>query len=180
MQGKVTSVSRSPVHGFSKDVVEQIQVLAGLGVEGDAHAGVTVRHRYRVRKNPAALNLCQLHLLQGELFAELAAKGFRLEPGELGENVTTEGIDLLTLPVGAVLHLGEAATVEITGLREPCVQMNGLRPGLMKACLARSAGGGLIRKAGVMGIATGSGPVSAGDAIRVTLPPQPWRTMGPV
>lgn len=180
MQGTVVSVSRSPVHGFSKDVVSQIDLIAGLGVEGDAHAGVTVRHRYRVRKDPKALNLCQVHLLQEGLFAELAGLGIPLGPGEMGENITTRGIDLLTLPVGALIHLGDAAIVEITGLREPCKQMNGLRPGLMKACLGRDAKGAVVRKAGVMGVARAGGAVRANDTIRVILPPHPWRSMGPV
>jgi MOSC domain-containing protein YiiM len=168
---RVLSVSLSPVHGFSKAVASEIALLAGLGVEGDAHAGVTVRHRYRVRKDPAAPNLCQVHLLQAELFGELAEKGIAVAAGEMGENVTTLGIDLLGLPRGTRLRLGESAVVEVTGLREPCAQMNGLRPGLMKACLARAADGALVRKAGIMGIVLTGGVVRAGDRIAVELPP---------
>ncbi len=180
MQPQVVSVSRSPMHSFSKDVLDEIEIQAGLGVAGDAHAGFTVRHRYRVRQDPTAPNLCQVHLLQEELFAELATDGISLAAGELGENVTTRGLDLLKLPVGTVLHLGNAATVTITGLREPCKQMNALRPGLMNACRARTADGTLLRKAGVMSVATASGPVRSGDLIRVVLPARPWLTMGPV
>jgi MOSC domain-containing protein YiiM len=168
---RVLSVSLSPVHGFSKAVASEIALLAGLGVEGDAHAVVTVRHRYRVRKDPAAPNLCQVHLLQAELFGELAEKGIAVAAGEMGENVTTLGIDLLGLPRGTRLRLGESAVVEVTGLREPCAQMNGLRPGLMKACLARAADGALVRKAGIMGIVLTGGVVRAGDRIAVELPP---------
>lgn len=180
MTGYVVSVSRSAVHGFSKECVGEIRILAGLGVEGDAHAGVTVQHLYRLRKTPGALNLCQVHLLGEELFAELRSGGIEVAPGEMGENVTVRGIDLLGLPVGARVRLGEEAEVEITGLREPCSQMNHLRKGLMKACLARDAEGGRVRKAGVMGVAAGSGLVRVGDAVTVVLPERPWRRMGPV
>lgn len=180
MQGTVISVSRSAVHEFSKDVMQEIEIVAGHGVLGDAHAGARVQHLYRVRKNPNAPNLCQVHLLQEQIFAELAATGISVSPGQMGENIVVRGLDLLSLPVGATLHLGEQAHVEVTGLREPCSQMNGLRPGLMKACLARDASGGKLRKAGIMGIATATGTVRAGDTVRVSLPPKPWRTMGPV
>jgi MOSC domain-containing protein YiiM len=171
MSATVISVSLSPTHTFSKTVAPEITLLTGLGVQGDAHAGVTVRHRYRVRKDPTAPNLCQVHLLHAELFTELAAKHIALNPGEMGENITTCGIDLLALPRGTHLRLGDSAIVEITGLREPCNQMNALHPELMKACLARAADGALIRKAGIMGIVRAGGVVRPGDAIAVTLPP---------
>ena len=161
MEGKVISVSRSPRHSFSKEVCGTIKILAGLGVEGDAHAGVTVKHRYLVRKDPTAPNLCQVHLLQAELFAELQANGLQIAAGEMGENVTTTGLDLLALPLGTRLHLGPQAVVEVTGLRTPCTQMDGLRPGLMKACLGRSADGELVRKAGIMSVALVGGEVAA-------------------
>ncbi len=170
MNAKVASVSLSPKHGFSKPVAQELTLLAGLGVAGDAHAGVTVRHRYRVRKDPAAPNLCQVHLLHEELFAELAAKGIAVKAGEMGENITTSGIDLLALPRGTRLHLGETAIVEVTGLRDPCSLMNGLQPGLMKACLARAADGALVRKAGIMSIVLAGGVVRAADGIAVVLP----------
>jgi len=180
MEGKIVSVSRSPAHRFSKERCGTIHILAGLGVEGDAHAGVKVKHRYLVRKNPNAPNLCQVHLLHTELFEELRAKGIEIAPGEMGENVTTAGLDLLSLPLGAKLHLGPHAVVEATGLRTPCVQMDQLRPGLMKACMDRAADGSLVRKAGIMGIALASGEVRMGDAIEVEFPAGKWVKLGPV
>ncbi len=171
--GLVQAVARSGVHGFSKDVMGEIRLIAGLGVDGDAHAGVTVRHRYLVKKDPAAANLCQVHLLQAELFADLA--DFALKAGDLGENVTTCGVDLLRLVVGCRVRLGSEAVVEVTGLRTPCVQMNRFKAGLMKACMP-----GGLRRAGVMGVVVTGGVVRAGDEVRVEWPEQPWRKMGPV
>ena len=176
---KVISVSRSATHSFSKPVAEQIEIEAGLGVAGDAHAGVKVKHRYLVRKTPNAPNLCQVHLLQAELFAELAGKGIALGPGEMGENITTEGLDLLGLPLGTRLHLGATAVVQVTGLRQPCKLMDGLQPGLMQACLTRR-GGKVERKAGIMAVALVSGVVRAGDGITVELPQGPPLPLGPV
>jgi MOSC domain-containing protein YiiM len=158
------------VHGFSKQVAAEVVLLAGLGVEGDAHAGATVRHRYRVRQDPTAPNLCQVHLLQEELFAELRGKGIDMAPGEMGENITTRGLDLLRLPRGTRLLLGASAIVEVTGLRDPCNQMNGLRPGLMKACIARDASGAVVRKSGIMAVVIAGGVVRAGDGIACELP----------
>ena len=169
MSGTVISVSLSPAHSFSKMVAPEITLLAGLGIAGDAHAGVTVRHRYLVRQDPTAPNLCQVHLLHAELLGELAGKGFDIEPGQMGENVTTSGIDLLGLPRGTRLHLGVEAVVEVTGLRDPCQQMNGLRAGLMKACVDFKDGK-LVRKAGIMGIVIAGGVVRAGDSIEARLP----------
>ena len=170
MSATVLSVSLSPTHSFSKVVAPEITLVAELGVQGDAHAGVTVRHRYRVRKDPTAPNLCQVHLIHAELFSELAEKGIAVAPAEMGENVTTTGIDLLGLPRGTRLHLGESAIVEVTGLRDPCSQMNDLQPGLMKACLARDLNGGLVCKAGIMGIVVAGGVVRPGDHIVAELP----------
>lgn len=180
MSAIVVSVGRSATHSFSKPVVEEILILAGLGVEGDAHAGVRVRHRYRVRKDPQAMNLCQVHLLQSELFPDLAAAGIDLAAGQMGENIATSGVDLLGLPLGTRLHLGDSAVVEVTGLREPCKQMNGLRPGLMKACLVRDPGGRVQRKAGIMSVALVGGTVRAGDSITIVLPHGEPRPLGPV
>lgn len=180
MQGKVISVSRSATHSFSKEPLGSINILAGLGVEGDAHAGVTVKHRYLVRKNPKAPNLCQVHLLHAELLEELRAEGIELAPGEMGENVTTAGIDLLSLPLGTKLHLGPQAVVEVTGLRTPCSQMDKLRPGLMKACLDRAADGSVVRKAGIMAVALAEGLVRGGDSIAAELPEGNWVRLGPV
>ena len=175
----MVSVSRSAVHGFSKGVQPEIVLLDGLGVEGDAHAGVTVRHRYMVRKHPTAANLCQVHLIHAELFEELATQGFAVAAGEMGENVTTCGVDLLGMGRGTRLHLGSSAVVEVTGLREPCSQINGLQAGLMKACIAREAGGRVIRKAGIMGIVVAGGTVRSGDAIGVEAAAT-WVALGPV
>lgn len=180
MNALVVSVSLSPTHGFSKQVMDEIAIVAGLGVDGDAHAGVTVRHRYRVKRDPTAPNLCQVHLLPSELFEELESSGLEVRAGAMGENITTRGLDIAALGVGTRLHLGESAVVEVTGLREPCSQMNGLRPGLMKACLGRGADGTVVRKAGIMGIAVASGVVRAGDSIRVEGPAGPHRAMGTV
>jgi hypothetical protein len=169
----VMAVCRDGGHRFSKPVVTEITLLAGLGVDGDAHAGVTVRHRSRVAVDPTQPNLRQVHLIHAELHDELRAKGFLVEPGQLGENVTTRGLDLLTLPRGTVLRLGPRAVVEVTGLRNPCNQINDFRPGLLKAVLDRDAAGRLIRKAGIMGIVRHGGALRAGDRIGVDLPVGP-------
>ena len=180
MNGVVAAVSRSEAHTMSKPVRESIRLVAGLGVDGDAHQGVTVKHRSRVRRDPTAPNLRQVHLIHAELHEELAAGGFEISPGQLGENVTTRGIDLLGLPAGARLHLGDTAVVEVTGLRNPCTQLDGIQQGLMAATLARAENGGLVRKAGVMGIVVAGGEVHGGDGIRVELPPEPHRPLEPV
>jgi MOSC domain-containing protein YiiM len=180
MAGRVVAVARNARHRFSKPVCAEIVLLEGLGVEGDAHAGATVRHRSRVARDPSQPNLRQVHLMHAELFAELAGQGFAVAAGDMGENVTTEGIDLLGLPVGALLRLGDEAVIEITGLRNPCVQLDRFRPGLMAATLGRDAAGGVVRKAGVMAVVRTDGVVRPGDAIAVTLPAPPHRKMGPV
>jgi MOSC domain-containing protein YiiM len=145
-------------------------LLLGLGVEGDAHAGETVQHRSRLKRTPGAPNLRQVHLVHAELHEELAAAGFAVAPGDMGENVTTRGLDVLALPAGARLRLGDAAVVEVAGLRNPCAQLDNLQPGLMAACLGRDSAGGLVRKAGVMAIVVAGGEVRPGDAIAVELP----------
>ena len=165
---------------MSKPATDSIRLLAGLGVEGDAHAGTTVKHRSRVAKDPLAPNLRQVHLLQSELFDEVARQGFTVKPGELGENITTAGIDLLSLPRGTVVKLGASASVEITGLRNPCTQIDGLQQGLMEAVLERSPERGLIRKAGIMSIVITGGEIRPGDSITITLPPQPHEPLKPV
>lgn len=179
-QGQVTAVSRSGAHTMSKPNNGRITLLAGLGVEGDAHLGVCVKHRSRVARDPTVPNLRQVHLIHAELHDELRAAGYDLAPGEMGENITTRGVDLLGLPVGAKLRLGADAVVEITGLRNPCYQLDGLRPGLMAATLDRDAAGNLVRKAGIMGIVLAGGEVRPGDRIAVELPPPPHQALGPV
>jgi MOSC domain-containing protein YiiM len=180
MEGTVEAVSLSAAHTFGKPNRDAVRLLAGLGVEGDAHLGVTVKHRSRVARDPTQPNLRQVHLIHAELHDELGAAGFVVKPGEMGENVTTRGIDLLALPVGARLHLGAAAVVEVTGLRNPCVQLDRFQPGLMAAVLDRDEHGGLVRKAGVMGIVVAGGDVRPGDRVRVELPPGPHRPLEPV
>jgi len=162
---------------MSKEAVTEITLLAGLGVEGDCHLGETVQHRSRVARDPTAPNLRQVHLIHAELLDELAEAGFDVWPGVLGENVTTRGIDLLGLPTGARLTLGGTAQVEITGLRNPCTQLDGIAPGLMAATLDRDPDGTLVRKAGVMAIVARPGSVRAGDPIAVSLPRKPFHCL---
>jgi MOSC domain-containing protein YiiM len=175
----VTAVSRSATHALSKPNQDSIRLLSGLGVEGDAHLGETVQHRSRVARDPSQPNLRQVHLIHAELHDELRAAGFAVSAGQMGENITTRGLDLLGLPTGTRLHLG-AAVLEVTGLRNPCVQLDGIQPGLMAATLGRDAEGKLLRKAGVMGIVLVGGAVRPGDPIRVELPPPPHRALAPV
>jgi hypothetical protein len=167
MSARVVAVSLSGSHTMSKPNCERIRLLEGLGVDGDAHMGTTVKHRSRVARDPSQANLRQVHLIHAELFDELRAKGFDVVAGMMGENISTRGVDLLGLPTGARLHIGASAVVEVTGLRNPCYQLDGLQKGLMEAVLERDPGRGLIRKAGVMGIVIAGGEVSVGDAIRV-------------
>lgn len=167
-------------HHISKQGVSSIRLLAGHGVEGDAHMGKTVKHRSRVLKDPSQRNLRQVHLIHAELHDELAEKGFEIAPGEMGENITTRNVDLLGLPTGARLRIGEQAVVEVTGLRNPCDQLNGLRPGLMAATLEKDANVGLIRKAGVMAIVLEGGEISPGDHISIQFPAPPHMPLTPV
>jgi MOSC domain-containing protein YiiM len=177
MGGLVTVVSRSLAHTFGKRNEGSILLVAGLGVEGDAHAGETVKHRSRVAVDPIQPNLRQVHLIHAELHDELRDAGFDVSAGQMGENVTTRGVDLLGLPTGALLYLGESAVVEVTGLRNPCKQLDGFRPGLMEAVLDRDEDGNLLRKAGVMGVVLSGGEVRPGDSIRVELPTGPHRPL---
>src|SRR5262249_43987168 len=158
-------------------MADKIRLVAGIGVEGDAHAGATVKHLSRILKFGNAPNLRQVHLMHAELFDELRAAGFEVWAGRMGENVTTRGVDLLGLPTGTKLHLGLEAVVEVTGLRNPCCQLNKLEPGLMAATLARDVAGNLVRKAGIMGIVLNGGEVGEGDTIAVELPPEPHRAL---
>jgi MOSC domain-containing protein YiiM len=178
--GSVAAVSLRSGHHFSKTPSLEIRLLRGLGVAGDGHLGETVQHRSRVRKDPTQPNLRQVHLIHAELFDELRAKGYIVKPGDLGENVTTSGIDLLALPAGTLLYLGASAIVEITGLRNPCIQLDTFQKGLMAATLDRDAGGNLIRKAGIMSIVIAEGDVRPRDSISVELPAAPHRRLLPV
>ena len=177
VSGTVVAVSRSAAHTFSKPVQERIQLLAGLGVEGDAHMGETVKHRSRAARDPDLPNRRQVHLIHAELHEELRAAGFEVSAGQMGENITTRGIDLLGLPTGARLHIGDTAVVEVTGLRNPCKQLDDFQQGLMAAVLDRDEQGQLIRKAGVMGIVVSGGEVKPGDPIVLELPPGPHQPL---
>lgn len=170
---RVIAVHRSASHTFSKNTVASITLVAGLGVDGDAHAGGTVRHRSRVAGDPTQPNLRQVHLVAAETLAALTAQGFDVAPGAIGENITTAGVDLLALPTGALLRLGPDALVAITGLRNPCRQLDGFAPGLMGALIDRDASGDARYRAGVMAVVVQGGVVPADAPITVGLPPQP-------
>jgi MOSC domain-containing protein YiiM len=180
MTARVVAVARSPRHAFSKPVELAITLVAGLGVEGDAHMGVTVKHRSRVRADPTQPNLRQVHLIQHELIDQLRSRGFDVAPGVMGENVTTVGLDLLALPRGTRLRLGPDAVIEVTGLRNPCVQLDRYQGGLMGAVLERGPDGALIRKAGVMAVVMAGGLVTAGDTIGVEFPSEAHDPLAPV
>jgi MOSC domain-containing protein YiiM len=170
MQGSVIAVSVSATHTMRKANTARIELVEGLGIQGDAHMGETVKHRSRVSRDPSQPNLRQVHLIHAELLDELTGAGFEVEPGRMGENITTRGLDLLALPAGTKLRIGERAIIEVTGLRNPCLQLNGIAPGLMNAVLDRDTEGNVIRKAGVMGIVIAGGNVKPGDSILVELP----------
>jgi MOSC domain-containing protein YiiM len=176
----VEAVSNGKSHGIGKENADAIRLVRGFGVEGDVHAGQTVKHRSRVRKDPTQPNLRQVHLIHAELHEELAGRGFEVAPGQMGENVTTSGVELLALPTGARLRLGDEAVVEVKGLRNPCKQLDEIAPGLMKAVLDRNADGELVRKSGVMGVVLEGGEVRPGDPIQVELPAEPHVRLEPV
>ena len=176
----VVAVARDSDHRFSKPVVEEITLVENWGVDGDAHAGTTVQHRSRVARDPSQPNLRQVHLLHAEVFDEVAAEGFQVAPGEMGENVTTRGLDLLALPTDALLHIGDDACVRVTGLRNPCQQINGFEPGLLRAVLGRAEDGTVVRKGGVMSVVVRGGVIRPGDVIRVELPAGEQHPLSPV
>lgn len=177
MDGVVVAVSRSETHTFSKLNQASIELLTGLGVEDDSHLGKTVKHRSRVAVDPTQPNLRQVHLIHSELHEELQAAGFVVSAGQMGENITTRGIDLLSLPTNTKLYIGNTAVIELTGLRNPCAQLDRFQSGLMAAVLGRDEQGKLIRKAGVMGIVVVGGKVNPGDSICIELPPQPHQPL---
>jgi MOSC domain-containing protein YiiM len=180
MAGVIVAVSRSGKYTFSKPNQGSVRLLAGLGVEGDVHMGEKVKHRFRVFKDPTQPNLRQVHLIQAELHDELCASGFDVSAGQMGENITTRGIDLLGLPTGTRLQLGNEAVVEVTGLRNPCEQLDNFQEGLLKACLAMDEDGNVIRKAGIMSIVLIGGDVFPGDSVHVEYPPKPYQPLQPV
>ncbi|MFF9090596.1 MOSC domain-containing protein [Streptomyces sp. NPDC014991] len=177
MSGTVTAVSSNGEYSFTKPNRDSITLLAGLGVEGDVHAGVTVKHRSRVAQDPTQPNLRQVHLIHEELFAEVGTEGFQVAPGDLGENITTSGIDLLGLPVGTLLRVGDEAVLEVTGLRNPCRQIDRFQDGLLKRVVGRDEAGHVVLKAGIMSVVREGGAVRPGDAIRVELPSGPHRRL---
>lgn len=177
MSGRVTTVSSNGEYSFTKPNRDSVRLLAGLGVEGDVHAGVTVKHRSRVAQDPTRPNLRQVHLIHEELFAEVGEEGFKVTPGELGENITTRGIDLLGLPVGTLLYIGDSAVLEVTGLRNPCLQIDNFQDGLLKQVVGRDEAGNIVRKAGIMSIVREGGVVRPGDTIEMELPSGPHRPL---
>jgi MOSC domain-containing protein YiiM len=177
MTGVVTAVSSNGAYSFTKPNRDSIRVLAGLGVEGDVHAGVTVKHRSRMAQDPTQPNLRQVHLIHEELFTEVGADGFEVAPGELGENITTRGLDLLGLPVGTLLRIGDSAVLEVTGLRNPCRQIDRFQDGLLKQVVGRDEHGNVVRKAGIMSVVKEGGVVRPGDTIDVRLPEGPHRPL---
>ncbi len=180
MSGTVTAVSSNGEYSFTKPNRASIMLLAGLGVEGDVHAGVTVKHRSRVAQDPTQPNLRQVHLIHEELFTEIGEEGFNVAPGELGENITTSGIDLLGLRVGTLLRIGDEAIVEITGLRNPCLQIDNFQDGLLKKVVGRDEAGNIVRKAGIMSVVQVGGVVRPGDTITVEFPDEPHRPLNRV
>ncbi|WP_399884247.1 MOSC domain-containing protein [Streptomyces sp. BBFR51] len=177
MSARVTAVSSNGEYSFTKPNRDSITLLAGLGVEGDVHAGVTVKHRSRVAQDPTQPNLRQVHLIHAELFAEVGDAGFPVAPGELGENITTRGIDLLALPVGTLLRIGDEAVLEVTGLRNPCLQIDHFQGGLLKQVVGRDEAGNVVRKAGIMSVVKEGGTVRPGDPVEAELPSGPHRAL---
>ena len=177
--GKVLALSKSAAHTLIKEGQNSLTLLTGLGIEGDAHLGVSVKHRSRVRKDPSAPNLRQVHLIHSELHHELRKKGFKISSGEMGENITTKGIDLLALPENSRLKMG-GTVIRITGLRNPCHQLETLQDGLMNAVLDKGKNGELIRKAGVMGVVLKGGNINVGDEIEVVYPDGELKKLNPV
>ena len=179
-QARVIALSISPQHTMHKFARPSVMLIEGIGVEGDAHAGEKVKHRSRVAKNPDQPNLRQVHLVAQELIEQLQKDGFPVVAGIMGENITTQGIDLLALPENTTLVFGSAATIKITGLRNPCAQLDGIKPGLMKAVLDTDEEGNLIRKAGVMATVIAGGVINVGDPISIVFPPEPHQRLKPV
>ncbi|WP_330291793.1 MOSC domain-containing protein [Streptomyces sp. NBC_00576] len=180
MSGIVVAVSSNGTYSFSKPNRDSVRLLAGLGVEGDVHSGTTVKHRSRMAQDPTRPNLRQVHLVHEELFAEVGEQGFEVAPGELGENITTRGIDLLALPVGTLLHIGDDVVLTVTGLRNPCLQIDNFQDGLLKRVVGRDDAGNVVRKAGIMSIVTEGGEVRPGDTVKAELPSGPHQALGPV
>ncbi|MEM7757725.1 MAG: MOSC domain-containing protein [Cyanobacteria bacterium P01_A01_bin.40] len=177
MTGEVIAVCLNTSHVFSKLTQDSIKLLSGMGVAGDAHCGVTVKHRSRIEKNPHQPNLRQVHLIHAELHDELNNAGFDISPGQMGENITTRGIDLLSLPTDTRLYIGNEAVIQVIGLRNPCGQLNSIQAGLKAAVLDKDTEGNIIRKAGIMSIVLTTGEIFVGDTIQIEFPPLPHRAL---
>jgi len=177
MESFVVAVSKNAEHDFSKKNVESINLIENFGVEGDAHAGKHIKHIFLAKKDPTRKNIRQVHLIQLELLNRLNEKGFTVSSGDLGENITTQGVDLLGLPEGTRLHLGNEAIVELTALRNPCVQIENFQKGLLKEVVGKDDQGNIIRKLGVMGVVVKGGKVTTSDAIEVELPKLPHKEL---
>lgn len=177
MHAKVIAVSKSKVHGFSKAVEESITLIEDYGVEGDAHAGKKIQHVFLAKEDPERKNIRQVHLIASELFSDLSDKGFSVSAGQLGENITTQGIDLLSLFTGTRLHIGNDAIVELTALRHPCIQIDEFQKGLLKRVVHKNSDGKIVRKVGVMGIVLAGGVVNPNDDIIIEMPSEPHQDL---
>jgi hypothetical protein len=178
--GRIEQLHRSRDHTFAKARETTLALIAGLGVDGDAHQGAAVQHRSRVAVDASQPNLRQVHLIAAELYDELRQRGFSVVPGQMGENITTRGLDLCDLPTGTILRLGGRVLVALTGLRNPCQQLDQFESGLMAAVLDRDEAGHLVRRAGVMAVVVHGGAVAVDDEISVSFPPGPPIPLGPV
>lgn len=174
----MVAVSVDGKHRFSKTSRPSIALTSGHGIEGDAHYGPFVRHRYLARRDPSAPNLRQVHLIPSELFDALRTSGYEVHPGDLGENIATVGLALESLPLGTILLLGASATLQLTGLRTPCVLIDRFKSGLRKRLEGDAARPRF--RAGVMATVTKGGDVSPGDRIRTVLPAPPHQALPPL
>ncbi len=177
ISGSVIAVCSRDAHLFSKENREEIELIKNFGINGDAHAGMYVKHRSRVKKNPKQLNLRQVHLIPIELLNEMKQHRYDLHPGDLGENITTSGIDLINLPLNSQINIGEEVVLEVKGLRDPCKQIEAFKEGLLKKMITKDADGNLIRKTGIMTIVLGGGIVKPNDKIEVVLPKKPYHKL---
>jgi hypothetical protein len=177
MMPSVIAVSSSPAYTFSKPNLPSVNLVAGIGVEGDAHSGPLIRHRDLVNQDPTQPNLRQVLLIQQEIFESLAERGHEVGAGHLGDNITTQGLDLHALPTGTRLRLGDTAVVELTGLRQPCPQIDDFQNGLTTVLRHRDAEGDMVQAAGVMSIVLDGGTVKPGDRIELDVPPEPHQPL---
>lgn len=177
MAGRIEALHSSPSHSLKKETTSSLEIIKGLGVKGDAHMGAKIKHVYRVRKDPNEPNLRQVHIIHAELFDELKTKDFDISFGEMGENITCSGLDILSLPTDTELQMGVSTRLKVTGLRNPCAQLDSIKKGLMKACLDRNQSGEMIPKVGIMTIVLEGGIINQGDEIKVVFPPEPHRKL---